>query len=324
MGALTLGSAAPVDPLAGLPVPSNSGGCVAGFATTLNPGCYTSIADTVETLNPGIYYVTGPVDIGHLTGTEVLIYLVGGGNLSAVNNRSLTLTAATSGTYKGIAIFQDPSNTNGFSFGQNFSLSVSGAIYAPAADLHFANAMAIADTGCTFFLARSIIFSNTAGTLSHNDCAALYGDAFSATTVIEAPSLHSPQDQRHFILHAEHDLVDRHAGFIAAEPARDAVGSSAHAFEIESTSGIRHGPKLRQSGLRVHRLKEDGGVGHGRAVDVKHSPADLALWRPRLRSASFRAGRWLDSDLFRELPRILSGALNRMLAIAEHIESHLI
>lgn len=180
MGKLVLGSAPPVDPLAGLAEPANPGGCVFGTAATLTPGCYTSIADTVTTLLPGIYYVTGTVDIGKLTGSDVMIYLVGGGNLVASNNKSLTLSAPTTGPYRGIALFEAPSNTNNFNTGNNFSLSVSGAIYAPGADLDFPNALTLADTGCTFFLARSISFRNATGTLSHDNCAALYGDALEA------------------------------------------------------------------------------------------------------------------------------------------------
>jgi hypothetical protein len=124
-------------------------------------------------LNPGIYYVTGAIDIGNLAGTSVMIFLTGNGSLSAGNNKSLTLTAPTSGTYTGIAIFQDPANSSNFDAGNNFSLSVAGAIYMPGVDVDFANALSVADTGCTRFIARAVNFRNTSGTLANTGCAAL-------------------------------------------------------------------------------------------------------------------------------------------------------
>ena len=177
MGTLTTGTAAPVDPLAGLAPPVNPGGCTAGVAATLNPGCYTSISSTVTTLNPGVYYVTGVVDIENLSGTNVMIYLTGTGQLTSANNEHLTLTAPTSGPYAGIAIFQDASNSNNFELMNNFTLSVSGAIYMPGVDVEFKNAVSVADTGCTLFIARSLSFSNTSGTLSHTGCEAAFPDA---------------------------------------------------------------------------------------------------------------------------------------------------
>ena len=178
MGTLTLGNVPPVDPLAGLVAPAiPAGGCAAGVAATLNPGCYTSIASTVTTLNPGVYYVTGPISVDHLTGTNVMIYLTGSGQFTTGNNDSLTLTAPTSGTYKGIAIFQAGSNTNNFTAGNSFTLSVTGAIYMPGVDVSFVNSLSLADTGCTVFIARSIRLSNTNGTLSSDGCAAVYGGA---------------------------------------------------------------------------------------------------------------------------------------------------
>jgi Flp pilus assembly protein TadG len=58
MGSLTTGAPTPVDPLAGLPLPANPGGCKAGKSATLGPGCYTSMSTAVKTLTAGIYYIT--------------------------------------------------------------------------------------------------------------------------------------------------------------------------------------------------------------------------------------------------------------------------
>ena len=43
----------------------------------------------------GIYYITGPVQIEDLSGTNVLLYLTGAGQLTALNNKRLTLTDST-------------------------------------------------------------------------------------------------------------------------------------------------------------------------------------------------------------------------------------
>jgi hypothetical protein len=181
MGALSTGASAPTDPLAGLAAPPQTGlNCpagIAGTAATLLPGCYTSIASTVTTLQPGIYYVTGTVDIGHLSGTNVMIYLTGAGQLTSSNNQDLTLTAPTSGPYAGIAIFQDPTDTNNFLTGNNFTLSVSGAIYMPGVDVDIANALTFTATNCTLFIAKTLSIRNGNGAISNSGCAATYGGA---------------------------------------------------------------------------------------------------------------------------------------------------
>ena len=87
---------------------------MAGVGTTLSPGCYTSIASSVTTLSPGIYYVTGTINVSHLTGSNVMVFLTGVSRVHSGNNNSLTLSAPTSGPYAGIAIFQDRSDISNF------------------------------------------------------------------------------------------------------------------------------------------------------------------------------------------------------------------
>jgi hypothetical protein len=177
MGSLTTGVAAPSDPLLGLAIPTNPGGCIAGVTATLSPGCYTSISSSVTTLQAGNYYVTGNVDIGSLTGTNVMLYLAPGGHLTSGNNKDLHLTAPSSGTYKGIAIFQDPSNANNFDTGNNFSLQVTGAIYMPGSDVDIANHLDFLGTTCTLFIAKSLVIRNGNGAMSNSGCAAAFGGA---------------------------------------------------------------------------------------------------------------------------------------------------
>ncbi|HEX5069279.1 MAG TPA: pilus assembly protein TadG-related protein [Vicinamibacterales bacterium] len=180
-GSLTTGAPRPVDPLAGLALPTNPGGCTAGTATTLTPGCYTSIAASVDTLQPGIYYVTGDVSIGNndtLTGNNVMLFLTGSGRINVTGNSAiLTLTAPTSGPYKGIAIFQDPANSTNFNAANSFTLDVTGAIYMPGTDVSIANNLFFASTTCTLFIAKSLSIAKGTGTINNSGCGSLFGGA---------------------------------------------------------------------------------------------------------------------------------------------------
>jgi hypothetical protein len=189
MGTLATGAPPPEDPLLGLAAPAMpGGGCSAGVAATLPPGCYTSIASTVTTLSGGgLYYVTGPVTIGNggsLSGTNMLLYLTGGGQIQASNNSQLHLTAQSSGLYSGIAIFQDVSNISNFTAGQNFLLDVLGAIYMPGADVDFPNALTFSSSTCTLFLAKSLTIRNGNGVISNSGCAGAFGNAAFLTASI--------------------------------------------------------------------------------------------------------------------------------------------
>ena len=184
MGTMTTGAPAPIDPLAGLAAPTNPGGCIAGVAATLNPGCYTTIAASVTTLNPGIYYVTGKIDIANLSGTGVMIYLTGSGQLTADNNSEIHLSAPTSGTYTGIAIFQDPANTANFEVKNGFTLDVNGAIYMPGVDVEFKNALTFTAGTCNLFIAKSLTIKNGNGSISNTGCAGAFGGAAFLTASI--------------------------------------------------------------------------------------------------------------------------------------------
>jgi Flp pilus assembly protein TadG len=179
MGTLTQGGASPIDPLLGLITPPTvAGTCVAGTAATLSPGCYSSIATTVTTLTAGIYKLTGTVNIDNLSGSNVMLYLTGSGQLTAANNKQLTLTAPTSGSYSGIAIYQDPSDSNNFNTGNNFTLDVNGAIYMPGTNVDFPNSLSYNDHGCSLFIARSLSIRNGNGiTFSNSACASTFSSA---------------------------------------------------------------------------------------------------------------------------------------------------
>ncbi len=183
MGTPTVGAPKPSDPLSGVVAPTNPGGCIAGVAGTLSPGCYTSIATTVKTLTagpggtPGIYYITGPVDFSSLTGTNVMIYLTGDGRIDISKKAELHLTAPTSGTYTGIAIFQHKDDHWNFEAKNQLTLDVTGAIYMPGADVEVKNGLDFNMTACTLFIAHSMYVKNGNGAMSNAGCAATFGGA---------------------------------------------------------------------------------------------------------------------------------------------------
>ena len=186
MGIVTEHAASPVDPLSGLVVPTVTGtNCPAGapgVGTSLTPGCYTSIADTVTTLASGIYKITGDFNINHphVTANNVLLYLTGAGHLIATppgGTKWLTVTAQTSGPYQGVAIWQDVSDNNNFDTNNNFKLEFSGAIYMPGTPVHFNNAITFVASACSLFIAQSLQIDNGNGDLHNTGCSGLYGGA---------------------------------------------------------------------------------------------------------------------------------------------------
>ncbi len=149
------GAASVSDPLAGLAVPSVSGSrssvSVAGNSSlTINPGIFTSISVSGNgklTLNPGIYVIAGGgfsvSGNGSVSGSGVMIYNAGsaypnaGGSFGAISfsgNTTVSLSAATSGPYAGVLIFQSRDNYRSIAVSGNASAS-SGTIYAADAAL---------------------------------------------------------------------------------------------------------------------------------------------------------------------------------------------
>ncbi len=117
------------DPLLGIGAPSSSGMTVQSSSAivlsgstsrTLNPGVYTGgiamSGSSSLTLNPGIYYInggginmSGPSSI---SGDGVFIYNTGRGGINLSGTGTISLSPMSSGTYAGITIFQDRSNTS--------------------------------------------------------------------------------------------------------------------------------------------------------------------------------------------------------------------
>ncbi len=138
------------------PMSSQSGGGAtftvgpnSSYGTTVggNTVCYNSLTvngngDTV-TLNPGIYVINGG-QLHFLSGTNgggngVFFYLTGNASLVIDNGANVKLSAPTSGTYSGIAIYQAASDTNALSIQGGAATVISGSILAPGAAVTLGN-----------------------------------------------------------------------------------------------------------------------------------------------------------------------------------------
>ena len=140
------------DPLAGLDAPTYSGTPISevlgGSSTaTINPGVYSQITvsgNAKLTMKAGTYVIEGGgfsvSGSGGVSGTGVMIYNTNNsagtfGAITVSGAGTVALSAPSSGTYAGILIFQDRSNTHRLTFSGSGTLGTAGAIYAAAAEL---------------------------------------------------------------------------------------------------------------------------------------------------------------------------------------------
>ena len=145
------GVSSPGDPLASLATPTggtNMGSINLSSGTeTIDPGIYTSITVSGNghlILNPGVYIIgSGGITFSGnaiVTGTGIMIY--NSGALTASGSASINLTAATSGTYANVAIFQARTDSSVVTVSSNVNLNLNGGI------LYAANVQCVAsDSG---------------------------------------------------------------------------------------------------------------------------------------------------------------------------------
>jgi hypothetical protein len=143
------------DPLTHYPNGSSSYSLGPGgnYTTTQAGGvaCYNSLivgsdSDSVN-LNSGIYVINGGTlefQNGHANttntgGNSVLFYLTNGANLVIDQGANPNLTAATSGTYAGIVVFQDPADTATMNIAGGSNTSFNGSILAPTSNIVLSN-----------------------------------------------------------------------------------------------------------------------------------------------------------------------------------------
>ena len=142
---VTAYSPAVTDPYASLTAPSTAGlpsqsGCAGG---TAQPGVYASALSLTGSatcnLASGVYILQGGLSTANTSvltndAAGVLIYITGG-SISFGGNSTVTLSAMTSGTYAGMAIWQAPADTTTLTIGNGISPVITGAVYAPGAQL---------------------------------------------------------------------------------------------------------------------------------------------------------------------------------------------
>jgi hypothetical protein len=180
VSSLQTGQAAVADPLASLAVPSTTGMTVRSTATlsiggstviTLQPGLYIggiNIGGAAKvTLAPGVYYFQGGgFTVGGsatVTGTGVMLYNAPAKSTDQINvsgAASLTLTAATTGTYAGMTIFQARTATAQLVVSGSGKVNVTGTVYAAAALVNISGAAAI-DTFGTSLIADDLLVTGS-------------------------------------------------------------------------------------------------------------------------------------------------------------------
>jgi len=180
------GVSATPDPYASVPVPSSasltcttSAKLTIKASQTINPGVYCGgidvMANKTLSLNPGTYYVKKFFNMGgnsvlQATGGVTIVLLddacLGNGTCMKEkglgNNITINLTAPTSGTYAGIAIYAQGTKDTYQEFSNNVALNIQGAIYAPGDSVYFHNNAMFSDAVCAQIVAGRVSFENNA------------------------------------------------------------------------------------------------------------------------------------------------------------------
>jgi hypothetical protein len=177
---LQTGQAAVSDPLAGLAAPSTVGMTVrststlnigSSTVTTLQPGLYIggiNIGGAAKvTLAPGVYYFQGGGFIvggsATVTGAGVMLYNAPAKSTDQINisgAAKLTLSAATTGTYAGITLFQARASNAQLVVSGSGAVNVTGTVYAAGALVNISGAAAI-DTFGSSLIADDLLDSGS-------------------------------------------------------------------------------------------------------------------------------------------------------------------
>lgn len=189
MGTVYYNAPPPDDPLLGKLAPVTHGACGPAPATGVIPSgvCYSSLDVTVDrTIAPGTVYFNGPITFNsgrHLTALGVTMVLDTGASLTGNQNTRLEISAPTSGTYPGIALYEVAGNTNTIYFPNSAEFRLTGAVYAPDASLEVRNGL---DTSsdCVLFVVKSLVIDNGDGYLN-NACASYAGSPLMTVSIAE-------------------------------------------------------------------------------------------------------------------------------------------
>lgn len=170
------------DPFGGLAQPPVSGACLTlpggVAAATLNPGRYCGGGNLkgTKTFTSGVYVMDGGTfrinASAVVTGSSVTFFLTNNATVDFNGNATITLSAPTSGTYKGVLFYGDPDNSyNSNKFNGTATSKLTGALYFPAQDVEFLGNFSGQD-GCMRVVSRTVKFT---GNLNLNSDCTAYG-----------------------------------------------------------------------------------------------------------------------------------------------------
>lgn len=159
---------------------------------TINPGCFTGIdVRGTLTMNPGTYYIKGGDFETNaqsvITANGVTIILTGGGTsigqVKMNGGANVSMSAPTTGTFKGVLFFKDPDAPSSYNdiFNGGASGSFLGAIYMPSQTVTL-NGNSTFTTDCLQIVSRKVVM--TGNTTITNDCpVGTAADTFEGTQV---------------------------------------------------------------------------------------------------------------------------------------------
>jgi hypothetical protein len=170
---------ATADPLSYLPAPTTSGlttqsgsllSISSGFGT-LSPGLYTggiSVSGSATvTLNAGEYYLNGPLtwnSSGTLDGSRgVFIYVAPGASTNGISITSGTMNLApmSTGTYQGIAFYQDRTSTASVELSGGSGWNLKGTVYAAKAPVTLSGPSSSTDTRGSQFIVNTLTLTGS-------------------------------------------------------------------------------------------------------------------------------------------------------------------
>src|SRR5579862_1154072 len=165
----TTNMAVAADPLAFLPTPTvgsctSSGVNLTGHNTqTISQGVYCGSISVgggaTLNLNPGTYVLKNGFSVaggGTVNGSGVTLYNLSG-SISVSGGANISLSGPVSGTYTGITIFQDRSNTSTVKIVGGGTQFISGAVYAPDAELDYTGGSA-STALTTLLIGNTVVF----------------------------------------------------------------------------------------------------------------------------------------------------------------------
>jgi hypothetical protein len=157
----TTGCPIMADPLASVPEPAVPAACpfAAYYSSTPPANCYytgTFTWSSDKTFSGQYYFKNATVTIngGNLTGTDVTWFFDSTSTLDLGSNGTVNLTAPSSGTYKGIAMFQSRSAplNNAMKITGSADFLIDGTLYLPRASLALTGNSTVSVNGKTGYV----------------------------------------------------------------------------------------------------------------------------------------------------------------------------